>query len=125
MIRRHHYPGSARALALLTVLPVTDTELPRFHFHLPLADGSVVVEDRAVHVRLVVYTAKTVAQFHGGHRSYLWYVRPVGSDPINRPRSRPFASFADASNAVRSGSWGMATGDADRRPIRVSRDPPK
>jgi hypothetical protein len=114
--------ASARALALLTVRPVTVTEiteLTRFHFSPPLGDGSIVIIDRATDARLIAYVPKTAAQFGGGHRALKWYVRRVGGDRVNRPASRPFATFHAAAEAVQDGTWDLIASEADRRPIRV------
>src|SRR5271168_901096 len=71
------YPGSAQALAMLTLLPVFATPVPRLHVEPKAPDGRLMVYDRASDKRFVVYTPRFRAQFNDGHRAGLWYVRLV------------------------------------------------
>jgi hypothetical protein len=97
---------SARALAMLTLMPVGATSLPRLHVQRRQPDGTLRVLDRPTGQSLVVYTPRFVHQFYAGHRSGRWYIRPstfVGSEPL----SPGFATARAAIEALSSGLWSL------------------
>lgn len=94
-------------------------DLPRIRFYPPLADGSVIVRDRAFRCLMIVYQAKTGAEFAGGHMGQRWYVRAVADGKVNVPASRPFEAFEAAAQAIRDGSWVAVASHADTRPVRM------
>jgi hypothetical protein len=103
------YPGSAEALALLTLRPVQATPLPRHHVALRAPDGNLVVDDRATGERFVVYLPRFVYQFHAGHHAGQWYLRPV-VDVGSAPQSAGFPGPRAAVEALRSGRWKLPHG---------------
>lgn len=120
MSRRRRNPATARALALLTVTPIpaTQAELPRFHLS-RIVDGTILLTDRVMDLRLAVYLPKTTAEFNGGHKGRSWYIREAAGAAVNTPVSRPFPGWREAIQAIADGSWDMLTSHADRKPIRV------
>lgn len=109
----------AAALLTLTVSPVRpDSVGPRRFEFSEFDEGSVMVSDRAAWTAYFVYVPHHGRQFNGGHQAQRWYIRPAG-EVGNRPFSRPFASFAQAIDAIRDGSWDLAPSYADRQPIRL------
>jgi hypothetical protein len=102
------YPGSAQALAMLTLWPVFATPIPRLHVARKAPDGRLIVYDRALGEQFVVYAPRFVSQFRGGHRGGHWYLRPV-SDVGTSPRSRAFATASAAIEALKGGRWGLAS----------------
>ena len=102
------YPGSAQALAMLTLTPVFATPVPRLHIEPKAADGRLIVYDRALGGRYVVYAPRFVSQFRGGHRSGHWYVRPL-SDAGNAPRSVTFSTARAAIEALKTGRWSLSS----------------
>jgi hypothetical protein len=100
------YPGSAQALAMLTLWPVFATPVPRLHVEPKAPDGRLIVYDRALGEQFAVYAPRFVSQFRGGHRAGQWYLRPV-SDLGNTPRSRSFATARAAIEALTGGRWSL------------------
>jgi hypothetical protein len=95
---------SARALTMLTLIPVGATPLPRIHVRPRHPDGTLRVMDRPTGQNLIVYTPRFIHQFCAGHRAGRWYVRPstfVGSVP----QSPGFATARAAIEALSSGRW--------------------
>jgi len=116
---QHRNPAADRCPeAALIVRPANTIDIPRFHLSQPLADGSVLVTDRVLMNRLLLYVAKSKRQFDGGHRPQLWYVRLAG-DLGAEPVSRPYGTFEEAAQAARDGTWNQVTSEADCRPVRI------
>lgn len=102
------YPESARALAMLTLLPVFATPVPRLHVEPKAPDGRLIVYDRALGGQYVVYAPRFVSQFRGGHRAGQWYLRPV-LDVGTVPRSVAFPTSRAAIEALKAGRWGLSS----------------
>jgi hypothetical protein len=102
------YPGSAQALAMLTLWPVFATPVPRLHVQPRAPDGRLIVYDRAMGEQLVVYAPRCVSEFRGGHRAGQWYLRPV-ADVGTTPRSRAFATPRAAIEALKVGRWSLSS----------------
>jgi hypothetical protein len=101
---RRRSPSAARALAMLTLMPVRGISLPRVHVGSRRPDGALRVHDRPTGEELLVYTPRFETQFRGGHRAGRWYVRPavhVGAEPI----SQAFDTARQAVEAVAAGRW--------------------
>ena len=101
----------SRALAMLTLLPVHATSVPRVHVEPRQPDGTLRVLDRFTGQQLIVYTPRFTQQFRAGHRSGRWYVRPVthvGTDPT----SRSFPTAWGAIEGVTAGRWSLRSGSA-------------
>ena len=101
------YPGSAQALAMLTLLPVFATPVPRLHVEPRAPDGRLIVYDRALDQRFVVYAPRFVSEFRGGHSAGQWYLRPV-SDVGPAPRSLAFSTARAAIEALKAGRWSLS-----------------
>lgn len=111
--------SSSRALFLLTVHPVSPTELaelPRLSIK-PLPSGGAMVHDRAGDATFFLYQPTTGHQFRSGHQAKQWYLRRAG-DVANTPFSRPFATRDQALAAIRDGSWDLISNHTDRKPVR-------
>jgi hypothetical protein len=102
------YPGSAQALAMLTLTPVFATPVPRLHVEPKAPDGRLIVHDRALGGQYVVYAPRFVSQFRGGHRAGQWYLRPV-SDVGNAPRSLAFPTARAVIEALKTGRWSLSS----------------
>jgi len=102
------YPGSAQALAMLTLLPVFATPVPRLHVEPKAPDGRLIVYDRALGEQFVVYAPRFVSQFRGGHRAGQWYLRSV-SDVGTTPRSLAFPTARAAIEALKGGRWSLSS----------------
>ena len=109
--------SSAHALAMLTRQPVFMASLPRFHVKPREVDGTLVVVDRASNEQFKVYTPRFMSQFRAGHRSGLWYLRPVGDIGL-APRSSGFRAASDAVEAIRSRHWNPSSSPTNRRRTR-------
>ena len=111
-LRPRRRPTSAtRALAMLTLLPVNATAVPRVHVEPRHPDGTLKVLDRFTGQQLIVYTPRYTQQFRGGHCSGRWYIRPlthVGTDPT----SRSFPTARGAIEGVTAGSWRLGSNSA-------------
>ncbi|WP_148598052.1 hypothetical protein [Aquisphaera giovannonii] len=115
------YGNAARALAILSLLPVSEIPVPRVHVGGRQSDGSVRVLDRPSGESLVVYTPRFTQQFSSGHLAGRWYVRKLTHVGVI-PRSLPFPTARAAVEAVEAGRWALSTPakprqDA-RRPLR-------
>jgi hypothetical protein len=106
--------SSAHALAMLSRQPIHAAPIPRFHAAPKVADGTLLVDDRASGEQFTVYTPRFVSQFRAGHRAGLWYLRPA-TDVGPAPRSPGFATARDAVEALRTTSW-PPTAPAPQRP---------
>jgi hypothetical protein len=102
------YPDSARALAMLTLLPVFATPVPRLHVEPKAPDGRLIVYDRALGGQYVVYAPRFVSQFRDGHRAGQWYLRPV-LDVGTVPRSVAFSTARAAIEALEAGRWNLSS----------------
>jgi hypothetical protein len=102
------YPGSAQALAMLTLWPVFATPVPRLHVEPKAPDGRLIVYDRASGEQFVVYAPRFVSQFRGGHRAGQWYLRPV-SDVGTTPRSLAFPTARAAIETLKGGRWSLSS----------------
>ncbi len=108
--RRRSIPAS-RTLAMLTLLPVQATSVPRVHVEPRQPDGTLRVLDRFTGQQLIVYTPRFTQQFRAGHRSGRWYVRPVthvGTDPT----SQSFPTARGAIQGVTGGRWSLRSSSA-------------
>lgn len=94
-------PSSAQALAMLTRQPISAAPIPRVHVGKRSADGSILVDDRALDRRFLVYTPRLESQFRAGYRAGLWYVRTPG-DAEPSPRSPGFPDPVAAIDRLRS-----------------------
>lgn len=99
--RRPTDGSSARALAMLTRQPVFAAAVPQLHVGGRLADGSVLVDDRAAGCRVRVYTPGLNSQFRAGYRAGLWYMRTPG-DAEPSPRSPGYPTRAAALDSLRA-----------------------
>ena len=102
--RRRRSGESARALAMLNLLPVHALPVPKVHVEPRRPDGSIAVFDRPTGTQLIVYTPRFDRQFRAGHRGGSWYVRPLielGSEPV----SLAFPTAKAAIDAVAEGRW--------------------
>ncbi len=100
-------PNSGRALAMLTLMPVFATPVPRLHVAPKAPDGRLTVYDRALGESFVVYTPRFRAQFQDGHRAGQWYVRMV-SDVGTAIGSLGFPTARAAIGALENGAWRIA-----------------
>jgi hypothetical protein len=103
--------SASRALAMLTLLPVHATSVPRVHVEPRQPDGTLRVLDRFTGQQLIVYTPRFTQQFRAGHRSGRWYVRHVnhvGTDPT----SQSFPTARGAIQGVTAGRWRLRSGPA-------------
>ena len=111
--RRRRSGESARALAMLNLLPVHALPVPKVHVEPRRPDGSIAVFDRPTGTQLIVYTPRFDRQFHAGHRGGSWYVRPLielGSEPV----SLAFPTAKAAIDAVAEGRWRKGTRPGSR-----------
>ena len=92
---------------MLTLLPVFATPVPRLHVEPRSPDGRLIVYDRALGERFVVYAPRFVSEFRGGHRAGQWYLRPV-SDVGPAPRSLAFSTARAAIEALKAGRWSLS-----------------
>jgi hypothetical protein len=102
--RRRRSRESARALAMLSLLPVHALPVPKVHVEPRRPDGSIAVFDRPTGTQLIVYTPRFDRQFRAGHCGGSWYVRPLielGSEPV----SLAFPTAKEAIDAVAEGRW--------------------
>jgi hypothetical protein len=97
-------PGSAAALALLTLRPVGATPVPRHHIAPRAADGARRIHDRATSEQFVVYSPRFISQFQAGHQAGLWYLR-LAADRGSTPRSVGFRTSRAAVEALGTGRW--------------------
>jgi hypothetical protein len=103
---RRRSTSASQALAMLTLLPVHATSLPRVHVELRQPDGTLRVLDRFTGQQLIVYTPLYTQQFRAGHCSGRWYVRPVTHVGIE-PTSRSFPTARGAIESVTAGRWSL------------------
>ena len=111
--RRRRSRESARALAMLSLLPVHALPVPKVHVEPRRPDGTIAVFDRPTGTQLIVYTPRFDRQFRAGHRGGSWYVRPLielGSEPV----SLAFPTAKAAIDAVAEGRWRMGAGPSSR-----------
>jgi hypothetical protein len=101
----------SRALAMLTLLPVHATSVPRVHVELRQPDGTLKILDRFTGQQLIVYTPRFTQQFRAGHRSGRWYVRPVTHVGID-PMSQSFPTARGAIQGVTAGRWSLRSNSA-------------
>lgn len=94
----------AQALALLTSQPLYVAPVPPIHLEFGGVGGTLWVTDRASGEQFQVYTPRFCAQFRGGHRAGLWYLRPK-TDAGIVVRSSGFPTARDAIEALRTGTW--------------------
>ncbi len=99
--RRRTDPSSARALAMLSRRPIFAAAVPQLHVGGRVADGSLVVNDRAADRRFRLYTPRLNSQFRAGYRAGLWYLRAAG-DFEPSPRSPGFPTTAAALDSLRA-----------------------
>jgi len=118
-VRRRSISAS-RALAMLTLLPVHATSVPRVHVEPRQPDGTLKILDRFTGQQLIVYTPRFTQQFRAGHRSGRWYVRPVTHVGID-PTSQSFATARGAIQGVTTGRWSLRSNSAKgpREQVRV------
>ncbi len=94
----------SQALAMLRLLPVHATSVPRVHIGPRQPDGTLRILDRFTGQQLIVYTPRFAQQFRAGHCSGRWYVRPVthvGTGPV----SGSYSTARAAIEAVTAGYW--------------------
>jgi hypothetical protein len=106
--------STARALAMLSLLPVTEIPIPRVHVGGRQMNGAVRVFDRPSGESVVIYTPSFTQQFSSGHRAGRWYVRkPTHVGVV--PRSLSFPTVKAAIKAVEAGRWALASAAPSRR----------
>src|SRR5271157_2093628 len=103
--------SASRAVAMLTLIPIHATLVPRVHVEPRQPDGTLRVLDRFTGQQLIVYTPRFTQQFRAGHRSGRWYVRLVTHVGI-APVSRSFPTARSAIEGVTSGHWSLRSGSA-------------
>jgi hypothetical protein len=91
---------------MLTLLPVFATPVPRLHVWPKRPDGRLLVYDRALGQRFVVYVPRFVSEFRDGHRAGQWYLRPA-SDVGTTPVSLAFPTAQAAIDALKTGCWSV------------------
>jgi len=103
--------SASRDLAMLSLLPVHATSVPRVHVEPRQPDGTLRILDRFTGQQLIVYTPRFTQQFRGGHRSGRWYIRPVthvGPDPT----SQSYLTARGAIQGVTTGRWNLRSRSA-------------
>ncbi len=103
--------SASRALAMLTLLPVHATSVPRVHVEPRQPDGTLRILDRFTGQQLIVYTPRFTQQFRAGHRSGRWYVRLVTHVGID-PMSQSFPTARCAVQGVTAGRWSPRSSSA-------------
>ncbi len=103
--------SASRALAMLTLLPVHATSVPRVHVEPRQPDGTLRILDRFTGQQLIVYTPRFTQQFRAGHRSGRWYVRPVTHVGVD-PMSQSFPTARGAIQGVTAGRWSLRSSSA-------------
>ncbi len=103
--------SASRALAMLTLLPIQATSVPRVHVEPRQPDGTLRILDRFTGQQLIVYTPRFTQQFRAGHRLGRWYVRPVTHVGID-PTSQSFPTARGAIQGVSAGRWSIRSSSA-------------
>ena len=118
VVRVPVYPNSRQALAMLTLMPVFATPVPRLHVEPKAPDGRLMVYDRASREYFVVYTPRFRTQFREGHRAGQWYVR-LASDFAAPLCSLGFATAVAAIEALKAGRWRLLNAPRRRTAERL------
>jgi hypothetical protein len=117
--RTRRQSSTARALAMLSALPVFSAPVDRVHVGPRQPGGMRAVLDRPTGEQLIVYTPRFRGQFDSGHRMGRWYVRCSRHVGCN-PQSEGFITARQAIEAVRAGQWSRRFAAERRdRPVRV------
>jgi hypothetical protein len=103
---------------MLTRLPVFAAPVPRVHISPRGTDGSILVDDRALDRRFLVYTPRLDSQFRAGYRAGLWYLRVLG-DVEPSPRSPGFPTAIAAIDKLRQPQSLPSRGASPRPRCRV------
>ncbi len=117
VVRIPVYPNSGQALAMLTLMPVFATPVPRLHVEPKAPDGRLMVYDRASGECFVVYTPRFRSEFSAGHRAGQWYVRLV-SDIGTASGSLGFPTARAAIEALKNGCWRLSHAPRPRSAAR-------